>query len=102
MTNDEFECQRCGDCCKYLEFYTKLIPTEIEFYKARGVEMFHVKDDYYVLRIPHECPNLDFEDYKPNGKYVCVLHDLKPVVCRDWPTEVEGWPSPCKHMDDKL
>ena len=100
MCKDEFICQRCGDCCKYLEFYTKLMPAEVEFYKARCVEMHHVKDDDYVLRIPYRCPQLVMSKIEP-GTYICVLHgDAKPVVCRDWPTHVEGWPSPCKHMND--
>jgi len=85
------ECKQCGHCCTYLEFNIPNHPLVLEFYRARGVELFSY-DTHSIIRVPHRCPHLT-ADMK------CDIHETKPVACQVWPQVVDGYPHPCKGIE---
>lgn len=84
-------CRRCGNCCKYLEFAVGNDAINIEFFSARGLELYEY-DDHIVIKIPHKCPHLTDDNQ-------CNIHTEKPEACRVWPQWIEGYPDPCIYGD---
>lgn len=84
---DIFECRQCGDCCfgdggirldaeeaEGVAFYLKISLDELKrFYLDRGQPPWNVRTD--------------FEGYclfrQADGR--CLIHAVKPEVCRRWP-----------------
>lgn len=85
--SDVFECRQCGDCCfgdggirlneseaAEVAFYLKISLDELrKFYLDRGEPPWNVRTDlegYCLFR-------------QADGR--CLIHAVKPEVCRRWP-----------------
>ena len=91
---DRFSCTRCGHCCRILSFHAVCDPEDLERWRLAGREdilawvggggdgtgMLWVRPGTNLL-IEH-CPWLAAE---PDGRSACIIHDLKPNLCREFP-----------------
>jgi hypothetical protein len=85
------DCQRCGECCKYLPLSTQHMRPEYRKYLLdRGL-----KEDQGFILIPHVCQHLyqcdpetpvlyERGSGKPVEGYVCLIHHQpdRAMVCR--------------------
>jgi Fe-S-cluster containining protein len=67
-------CLKCLKCCKLLSFTLEALPTTIEFYKARGVQITYNLDKSITVTFPHTCSKLT--------KYGCSIYKQRPFSCR--------------------
>lgn len=93
-----FECQQCGECCKKYAGTLKASVEDIERWKREGRE--DILEYVYVFEfdgiiiggdlwfdpktgeeIIGTCPFLK----KSKGKFICLIHDTKPTVCKEYP-----------------
>jgi len=89
-----FNCKRCGKCClesNELPLTEKEVEKiEMFFYKnypkrhLRNYIDFSMNEAYSENTLNHglACPFLR----KQNGEYKCIIHDIKPKVCKNFPT----------------
>jgi Fe-S-cluster containining protein len=96
-----YQCQRCGNCCRWPGF-VKVTEAEIAAIAARtGVDEHDFIQRYTRLR-----PNRDGLALidKPNGECVffeqggCAIQAVKPAQCRAFPNEwnFPGWREVCE------
>lgn len=108
MKKVKFECKRCGDCCQRDWDLRLDFETITQWMRERRDDLlrhvvFHPRflfhpeySDYQPVLIidnghimfgdrgRHVCP---FLVKKPNGKTLCKIHSVKPLVCREFPFE---------------
>ena len=105
VSKEEFKCQRCSKCCKELHV---VFLTEEEVKKWRR---YRVKSNYgefpaiYFAKVLDigtadlffhpitgeelfRCPFL--RKIHRKEKYKCLIHDIKPQVCKDFPFRENG------------
>ncbi len=101
------QCKQCGWCCKNIVInvcYSDIVRwfnlgrydilSEISFidnYPKRGEGGFYITKT--ALNPKQQCPFLD----KKDSKYVCNIHNIKPLGCKDAPygyknNKLEGCP----------
>jgi len=85
---EAFECQRCGDCCRW-PGYVYIAQDDVKRIAAHlGLSEFEFVNRY--AEIVHR-PRLNLKT-KPNGECVflegneCSIHKVKPKHCADFPT----------------
>ena len=96
------ECQRCGECCKYVAIRI-LGPNEWEvteitdkdftdWVSARGL-----KYENGWLIIPSVCPHLIYPPHLDGQKVkaVCAVHRDKPMYCATYPAGETWLPGTC-------
>jgi Fe-S-cluster containining protein len=100
-TNMEtFSCRQCGNCCRALEYHNELTHADVSAWKTLGredllkwVEFIDREDavnEYRIWvspktrRIVETCPFLK-KDHTLN-RWQCCIHDVKPGICRQYPT----------------
>jgi len=97
-----FKCQQCGKCCKKYVGVLKSTVDDIERWKREGREdilkyVYIFEIDGYVLggdlwfdprtgRELSKCPFLK----RDKDKMVCLIHDTKPNICREFPFADKG------------
>ncbi len=82
------DCQRCGDCCKSLDF-VEILGYDAdsdawrweEFYSARGVHTER-SGNRLKVRVPQRCQHLR-SNYK-GTIYSCAIYADRPDICRGW------------------
>ena len=98
MTQKNFNCKRCGNCCLYASF-NEVEEADIRLWEKNDridilewVRRKPIGDGEYAYevwidpRTRHEvdrCPWL--RKLPHNGQYVCKIHNLKPTICRYFP-----------------
>lgn len=95
------ECNRCGRCCRYLQFQIPNGPGLDEFFLARGLPPAYSEDGktaYIVIK--HHCPNLYRDggiDNPSHWSWRCRLHGTrdKPEVCKAGPFGPRDTPAAC-------
>jgi Fe-S-cluster containining protein len=107
----EFKCRRCGKCCLAFNGYLSATTNDIKRWKGEGrtdildrVLFTTLKEDGEIYNSPdgeilsadlwsdkerldeaNRCPFLKTDDGKKI--YRCTIHETKPDVCREYPTE---------------
>ncbi|WP_241667312.1 YkgJ family cysteine cluster protein [Pseudodesulfovibrio senegalensis] len=89
----DFQCTRCGKCCRTLDFHRDCVAEDVQVWRDAGrndiLEWVH-RDGQGNLRIWYRpgtdllaeiCPWLE----EAHGLWTCGIHELKPAVCRDYP-----------------
>ena len=100
MSIKDFQCVRCGHCCRFADAYaTTVDEDDILMWERAGrwdiidwVETIEEEDGTYTNEIRfhprtreevRRCPWLR---KRPRREaYICRIHDLKPRHCRDYP-----------------
>lgn len=104
-----FECKRCGTCCKW-SGYVRLLAGEIEeIANFLGLEL-HVFTSKYTI-VTADRRNLSLIE-KENGSCIffidepagCAINPVKPKQCRDFPHHwnFENWQEECESAKDLL
>jgi len=85
ITKETFNCVRCADCCKHLT--VKLSKKDIRPIKKAGYrEEFFVEYDTHI-----RSPVLKLTDKgciflaKVKGMYSCLIYEIRPLVCKQYP-----------------
>lgn len=75
------ECQKCGECCKYVGLHLKEMSPQLKrIFKVREIRIAE-KPGLSVILIPHRCPHLTKDN-------LCDLHDKgRPQMCIDQPMQ---------------
>ena len=99
MAYEGFECIQCGHCCKNL---CPNSATEEDYQTWENQERWEIIDYVSTCKVGDqvlfhdiwidpetgdevdECPFLDH--HPDTNKYECIIHSVKPKVCRDYPT----------------
>ena len=92
-----FECKQCGGCCKRFTGTLSATVEDIKKWEAEGREdiLKYVYIFEFGVKIAGgdlwfdpetneeltECPFLG----KKKGKFICLIHDTKPTICKDYP-----------------
>jgi Fe-S-cluster containining protein len=82
-------CDRCGDCCKSMDFMEELgydsdadAARWQEFYAARGIHTERNGTRTLLVRVPQRCQHLEYS--YTHGNYSCAIYSNRPDICRDW------------------
>ena len=94
-----FRCRQCGHCCRRLDFRYELTAKDVERWRRAGREDILAwvgvlkKDNgaaaYQIWVVPGTnrftdgCPFL--RQGSSNHVWVCGIHEVKPMVCRQYP-----------------
>jgi Fe-S-cluster containining protein len=107
MNREEFKCQQCGKCCAELGSCLILTAEETQrwlkdrkkYHSNIGMrrlsefmdEILPGAYDIWISPITHDDMNCPFLR-KINGepKYKCLIYDIRPEVCRDFPFDDSG------------
>ena len=95
----DFECIRCGHCCRSLNYHDRCSTNDYRRWQALGrddildwVGMVCKDGEVIAYRIWMEpgtnhyaetCPWLKQVDQ--SGRTQCIIHDVRPAVCRQYP-----------------
>lgn len=84
------DCNRCGECCKYVVFglVSRSTKDEAEYFRAHGFI-----EEQGLWLIPFQCPHLKqagirhvIKNYTNTMEiyYFCDIHETKPRYCKDF------------------
>jgi hypothetical protein len=106
---NNFECKRCGKCCKW-PGYVRLLTGEAEkIADFLGLELHAFTAEYTVVTADRNNLSLTekadgscifFEDNPPG----CAINSVKPKQCRDFPHHwnFPGWQDECEGVKEPL
>jgi Fe-S-cluster containining protein len=95
-----FHCKQCGHCCIDIPgaFSNSVEEDDVRMWKRKhrgdilrwviskedryGIVLYYLWFDPETGEEVKSCPWLEI---LPDGKYSCLIHDVKPRHCRDWP-----------------
>ena len=83
------ECNRCGDCCRWVQFWFPDSGDAAHDADYRRWLALHdrvsLTEDAggYEVELPLRCGQL-FED-PAGGRTRCMIYERRPQLCRDWP-----------------
>lgn len=88
-------CRSCGLCCKSFGGTLKASPSDIARWQRMGRDdlLAQTTELGWLWRDPETgnrggaCPYLKKTD---DDRMICAIHDVKPDICRDYPT-VHHW-----------
>ena len=101
MPPKDFKCKQCGNCCLNLldAFCTCATEEDVQLWEAKGrydilewVNSIPLGDNQFIHDIwlspvtgedVTRCPWL--RKLPNQNKYVCRIHDVKPLHCREYP-----------------
>ena len=102
MPPKEFECKQCGKCCRNLldAYVTSVDEDDINIWERKGrtdilerIVIIPLGEDLAIYDIwfdPDTGEELDqcpwLEKIPGTDKYICLIHDVKPRHCREYPT----------------
>ena len=96
---DDFECRRCGCCCRSLDYHNEVGAEDVEMWRSLGrddilrwVETGLREDKAVGYRIWVEpgtrrlSPTCPFLEKEPTAdRWGCTIHAVKPRICRNYP-----------------
>lgn len=94
MMTKQFECQRCGNCCRHSGALritaddVKRVSAYIGLSREEFLQVYHaenIEDRIYTIPVANACPWLtDFND--------CLLQEAKPLYCREYVPYIDRVP----------
>ncbi len=91
LRRQEVACLACGDCCRRFSWHLQASPRDIRRWRQAG------RDD--ILAYVHELGMLWFDPDSGErlsccpflvpdgpGRTICGIHEVKPDICRTYPT----------------
>jgi Fe-S-cluster containining protein len=95
-----FACRQCGQCCRSLDYHNEVEAADIARWRSMGrsdilrwVGVYRHTDAQPTYRIwvdpatgqpAASCPFL--KSNASENRWVCGIHDVKPEICRQYPT----------------
>ncbi|NNF99426.1 MAG: YkgJ family cysteine cluster protein [Desulfobacteraceae bacterium] len=96
---ESFSCRQCGQCCRMLDYHKALVADDVRQWETQGradilkwVEIanreqhetkYRIWVDPETAEVAGTCPFLKKD--APTGRWICRIHDGKPMICRDYP-----------------
>lgn len=88
-------CACCGRCCEYFGGHLNATPHDLERWKREGRDdllarvnrLGWIWVDPQSGRLEAPCP---FIGKNADNRGLCLIHDTKPDICRDYPTLAHG------------
>ena len=73
------DCQRCGDCCRFVVVVTGKITNDdlLAYFKAHGIQV-RAKS----VLIPSVCQHLQWWNDRGSQSTECDIYDTRPELCR--------------------
>lgn len=96
---ESFRCRQCGQCCRNLDYRDALTEEDVKRLEAIGrhdvlvrVGKFKPQEGKPIYRIWMTPGKLELEEECPflkkiptENRWVCMIHDVKPTICRQYP-----------------
>lgn len=95
-----FSCRQCGQCCRYLDYRNEVGAADVARWQSMGrsdilrwVGVYRRTDAQPTYRawvdpatgqLAASCPFL--KSNASGNRWVCGIHDVKPEICRQYPT----------------
>ena len=95
---ESFHCRQCGQCCRHLDYQDQCTVDDVSVWKRLGradlaARAVPVQRDGRVSHYRiwkrlegdtqwEDCPWLQ---PRPDGRWVCEIHEDKPDICRQYP-----------------
>ena len=76
LTKKQELCLQCMLCCKSLLFQVSAARETVEFYKARGLKLYHptcLSGNFIYVEVPHICQHLTEKG--------CAIYSKRPSSC---------------------
>lgn len=88
------ECNKCGECCKYLTFTIKNVkrnPLLLDYYKKHGCRI-----EGEMIVVPSRCQHLDENN-------LCKIYPDRPSLCKVFKGQSFGHyvPKECVYNEEK-